>query len=83
MIRHTRGALRGDNGDGGAEVLEFNVRFSDPETQPILMQLKSDLLDVFQQCASSGLMRLFGIGRGLRYVLYGLGLSGDYKRARK
>ncbi len=32
----------------GPQVLEFNVRFGDPETQPILMRLTSDLLDVLQ-----------------------------------
>jgi phosphoribosylamine--glycine ligase len=30
----------------GPKVLEFNVRFGDPETQPTLIRLKSDLLDV-------------------------------------
>lgn len=31
---------------GGPRTLEYNVRFGDPETQPILMRMKSDLLEV-------------------------------------
>ncbi len=39
----------------GPKVLEFNCRLGDPETQPILMRLRSDLLEVFDAATSGGL----------------------------
>ena len=42
----------------GPMVLEFNVRFGDPETQAILPRLKSDLVDVLMACIDGGLDKI-------------------------
>ncbi len=38
----------------GVQVLEFNVRFGDPETQAVLPRLRSDLLDLLQRATRPG-----------------------------
>ena len=34
----------------GPKVLEYNVRFGDPECEPLLMRLESDLLEIMDAC---------------------------------
>lgn len=41
--------------EDGPKLLEYNVRFGDPETQAILVRLKSDLLSVFDSIANETL----------------------------
>jgi phosphoribosylamine--glycine ligase len=41
----------------GPKVLEFNVRFGDPECQPLLMRLQSDLLDLLEAVVDDHLDR--------------------------
>lgn len=42
----------------GVKVLEFNARFGDPETQPVLTRLNSDLLEIFEACIDGRLKEI-------------------------
>jgi phosphoribosylamine--glycine ligase len=39
----------------GPKVLEFNARFGDPECQPLMMRLQSDLVDLLEACVQGTL----------------------------
>lgn len=43
--------------NGHPRVLEFNARFGDPETQPVLMRMKGDLIPILAACISGNLSR--------------------------
>jgi phosphoribosylamine--glycine ligase len=43
--------------EGAPKVLEFNCRLGDPETQPILLRLKSDLIALFLHAIDGSLDR--------------------------
>ena len=34
----------------GPQILEFNARFGDPETQPLLVRMESDIIPIFEAC---------------------------------
>ncbi|MEI7699043.1 MAG: phosphoribosylamine--glycine ligase [Planctomycetia bacterium] len=69
---------------GGPRVLEYNVRFGDPEAQPVLMRLKSDLAQVLMMAATGKLGELEGLDWDPRpavcVVMASEGYPGDYKK---
>ncbi len=67
----------------GPKVLEYNARFGDPETQPLVMLLKSDLLSIFISCIQKKLTKhlvRFHKGYAATVTLAAAGYPGSYKK---
>ncbi len=69
--------------DQGPQVLEFNVRFGDPECQPLLMRLQGDLLNVMLACAEGRLHEVnltHSAETALCVVIAAKGYPGEYPK---
>ena len=69
--------------EGMPRVLEFNVRGGDPETQPILMRLASDAVDLFEAAAAGRLGRIeprWDKRAALGVVMAAGGYPGSYRK---
>ncbi|TWT87283.1 Phosphoribosylamine--glycine ligase [Pseudobythopirellula maris] len=68
----------------GPKVLEYNVRLGDPECQPLLMRLKSDIVDLLEATVDGRLDELGGLEWDPRpavcVVMASEGYPGDYEK---
>jgi phosphoribosylamine--glycine ligase len=66
----------------GPQVLEFNARFGDPETQAILLRLESDLVEALEACVDGRLDQTelrWSQGASACVVASSAGYPGSYK----
>ncbi|MFO1433088.1 MAG: phosphoribosylamine--glycine ligase [Candidatus Competibacteraceae bacterium] len=69
--------------DGTPKVLEYNCRCGDPETQPILLRLRSDLVELCEAALDGHLDRVtadWDPRAALGVVLVAGGYPGDYRK---
>ena len=69
----------------GPKVLEFNARFGDPETQPIMMRMDSDIVPVLEACANGTLDTCsleWKPGAAVCVVMASEGYPGSYDKGR-
>ena len=72
--------------DGKPKVLEFNVRFGDPETQVILLRLESDLFEIMRAVSEgrlSEVMVKFTDKTAVCLVLASSGYPGSYEKGKE
>jgi phosphoribosylamine--glycine ligase len=67
----------------GPQVLEFNARFGDPETQAILLRLESDLVEALEACIDGQLADTklrWSPGASACVIASSAGYPGSYKK---
>lgn len=72
--------------ENGPKVLEYNCRFGDPETQPIMMRLRNDLVDVLSAAVEGKLNKVklnCDNKLALCVVMTSKGYPGDYEKGKE
>jgi phosphoribosylamine--glycine ligase len=71
--------------EGHPKVLEFNARFGDPETQPVLMRMKGDIVPILEACMQGTLSRHkieWDNRASVCVVMASKGYPGDYEKGK-
>jgi len=70
---------------GHPKVLEFNARFGDPETQPVLMRMKGDIVPILEACMKGTLSQHkieWDSRSSVCVVMASKGYPGDYEKGK-
>jgi len=71
--------------NGQPKVLEFNARFGDPETQPVLMRMKGDIVPILEACIKGNLSQFeieWDSRASVCVVMASKGYPGDYEKGK-
>ena len=71
--------------DNEAKVLEFNARFGDPETQPIMARLETDIIEIIDEFSKRNCRRcrFLETGSAVCVVMASGGYPGEYEKGRE
>ena len=71
--------------ESGPKVLEFNARFGDPECQPLMLRLRSDLVELMEACIDGRLAEVaveWDTRAAACVVLAAAGYPGTYEKGK-
>jgi len=71
--------------EGIPKAMEFNARFGDPETQPVLMRMKGDIVPILEACMKGNLSQFeieWDSRAAVCVVMASKGYPGDYEKGK-